>query len=104
MSSLQTSNDLHKLRASHGQKGHLGLSGYSLSQQSLPTAWRPKQQRTLGNLGSQLEVSLWILKTDNISVVRNNGELKVLLTRCEMVDGGNDYRTNTYCYESGFLP
>lgn len=68
---IHTSNDLHKLRASHSQKGHLGFSGYSLSQQGLPTAWRPKQQCTLGNLGSQLEVSFWILTIGNINVVSN---------------------------------
>lgn len=41
--SLHTSNDLHKLRASHCQEGHLSLGGYSLGQQSFPTAWRPEQ-------------------------------------------------------------
>lgn len=81
--SLHTSNYLHKLRASHSQKRHLGLSGYSLSQQGLPAAWRPKQQCTLGNLGSQLQVSLWILTIDNIVVSNKTamGTLKVLLMR-----------------------
>lgn len=82
MVALHTSDDLHKLGASHSQKGNLGLSGYSLGQQGLPTAWRPEQQRALGNLGSQLEVSFWILAIDNISVLSNRlqwGKLNVLL-------------------------
>lgn len=67
--SLHTPNNLHKFRTSHSQKGHLGLSGYSLSQQGLSTAWRSEQQRTLGNLGAQLKVPFWTLMTGNINTI-----------------------------------
>lgn len=73
-----TPDDLHKLRASHSQEWDLSLGSHSLGQQGLPTSRRPEEQRTLGNLGSQMEVSFWILTSHkNIVVIRDRGECKI---------------------------
>lgn len=78
MASLNTSDDLHKLRARHSQERHLRLGSHGLGQQGLPAPWRPEEQRTLGNLGSQMEVSVWILTShENIVVISDRGKYKI---------------------------
>lgn len=57
-----TSNDLHELRASHRQEGHLGLRRHCLGQQCLPTAGGPEQQCALRNFGTKLKEALRALE------------------------------------------
>ncbi|KAK1330344.1 hypothetical protein QTO34_010533 [Cnephaeus nilssonii] len=63
---MPTSNDLHKLRASHRQEGHLGLCRHSLGQQCLSTARRSEQKCTLWNFGTKLKEALWALQKQQI--------------------------------------
>ena len=47
---------LHKLGTRDGEEGHLGLAGHGTSYQGLACAWRPYEQGSLGQLGTQFGV------------------------------------------------
>lgn len=72
---MPTSDDLHKLRASHRQEGHLSLSRHSLGEQRLPTARGAKQQRTLRNFGTQLKEALWALEKQMCDPITGTSEI-----------------------------
>ena len=57
-----TYKHLYKVRTADREKGHSGLSGDSLGQQSLSGARRAYQQRALGQLGANLRVLLRIVE------------------------------------------
>lgn len=71
-----TSNDFHKLGASHSQEGHLSLCRHGLGQQGLPATRGSEEQRALRNLGSQLEVPLRVLTAGSNRVVMRSRKVE----------------------------
>mmetsp|Transcript_16082 Transcript_16082/g.34211 ORF Transcript_16082/g.34211 Transcript_16082/m.34211 type:complete len:428 (-) Transcript_16082:1469-2752(-) len=53
---------LDEVGAGHGVEGRLGLSRRRLCQQRLAAARRADQQGSLGDLGAELRVALWVLQ------------------------------------------